>query len=200
MAFGGIIHVLNKDKTQIMTVNSDVYFYMQGLSGSLIDDLGNLWIASQNHGLIIIDTNVPFTEHFNKNLGLVDDNVWSIYEDSESNIWMGTYNGLNIFNPKTKKIKAYGASQGYQKEQEEQSRHTNTILEYEKGKMLLGGTGGFYLIDNMKHTIKNYGRNQGINNVSKAILDHEKNIWITEGSTRLSTFNYLDSSNKCNSI
>ncbi|AWV96980.1 sensor histidine kinase [Arcticibacterium luteifluviistationis] len=190
MAEEGAIHVLNKNKTEIMTINSEAYLYGQGLSGSILDEFGNLWIVNQNYGILIIDTSVPFTEHFNDNLGLVDGNVWSICEDSESNIWMGTYNGLNIFNPKTKKLMAFGASQGYQKDVHEASRHTNTILEYEKDKILLGGSGGFYLIDNKKHSIKNYGRNQGIRNLSKAIQDDEKNIWMTDGDTRMSMFNY----------
>jgi ligand-binding sensor domain-containing protein len=57
MGGAGVIHVLNKDKTHIMTVKSDIQMYSQTLSGSSIDELGNLWIASKNHGILMIDTN-----------------------------------------------------------------------------------------------------------------------------------------------
>ncbi|MFT5884490.1 MAG: signal transduction histidine kinase/ligand-binding sensor domain-containing protein [Arcticibacterium sp.] len=186
----GSTHVLNKDKTQLMDVRTDAVLYGGGLSGSSIDELGNLWIASQNHGILIIDTKVPFTEHFNKSLGLLDDNVWAIFEDSESDIWLGTYNGINIYNPKTKKLKAFGAEQGYQKELPEE-RHTNTMLEYEKGKLFLGGTGGFYLVDKKKQSLKRYGASQGFRNANKAIQGNEKNIWISAGNSGIYSFDYI---------
>jgi signal transduction histidine kinase len=144
---------------------------------SFFNRLGRYWI----------DTKVPFTEHFNKSSGLVDDNVWSIFEDSESNIWLGTYNGINIYNPKTKKLKEFGAGQGYQ---EEQNGATNTIIEYEKDKLLLGGSGGFYLFDKKKQSLKRYGVSQGFRNANKAIQGNEKNIWISSENLGLCSFNY----------
>ncbi|MCK4662578.1 MAG: SpoIIE family protein phosphatase [Bacteroidales bacterium] len=46
-------------------------------------------------GLIIIDKQGNIVRHFNKETGLQDNSIWSIYIDSQKNIWTGLNNGIS---------------------------------------------------------------------------------------------------------
>ncbi|SEO97167.1 hybrid sensor histidine kinase/response regulator [Mucilaginibacter sp. OK283] len=72
----------------------------------LLFDNGNLWIATQNGGLdrYNLKTNTFYHfQHNDKDAGsLSEDNVRTVYKDSEKRIWIGTGGGgLNLYNPKT---------------------------------------------------------------------------------------------------
>ncbi len=72
------------------------------------DHKGILWIGSFD-GLIKYfgeSYNVYAAKHDDTN-SLSHNIVTSICEDRDSNLWIGTRNGLNIFNPKTEKFKTF---------------------------------------------------------------------------------------------
>lgn len=71
----------------------------------LQDHNGNIWLGTKTNGLFKIKkTNNPYhyqVEHFKKNpndiYSISDNVVYSIFQDSKKNIWIGTYgNGLNL--------------------------------------------------------------------------------------------------------
>ena len=65
------------------------------INSFLLDKNENLWIASSN-GLYRIKNEK--TEHFSKNDGLTDNSIYSLLEDKEGNLWVGTRGGgLNQF-------------------------------------------------------------------------------------------------------
>lgn len=72
------------------------------------DQHGMLWIGTDGSGICILN---PLTENFsNFNSGetfLSDDDILSLLEDRNGIIWIGTDNGLNKYDPKTKKIVTY---------------------------------------------------------------------------------------------
>ncbi|RKY98672.1 MAG: hypothetical protein DRQ13_03300, partial [Ignavibacteriae bacterium] len=78
-----------------------------------IDKSGILWIGSHlGEGVTQLQKNITKFHLTNKDSGekpeLNDDVVWSIYEDSEDNLWVGMYRGgLNFINKRTKKTIAY---------------------------------------------------------------------------------------------
>lgn len=63
---------------------------------ALQDKKGNLWFGCSGEGIYCY--NGKTFKQFTKNDGLADNRVWSIMEDKENNIWIGTEKGLCKFN------------------------------------------------------------------------------------------------------
>src|SRR6266403_4522846 len=67
------------------------------ISAVVRDVHGNIWIGTSGKGLFRVrsgaDSSLP--EKFSRADGLSNDNVWSLFEDREHNLWVGTQDGLN---------------------------------------------------------------------------------------------------------
>lgn len=61
------------------------------------DNDGNLWIGTLGRGLFRVRPGAEGSspERFSRSEGLSDDNVWSLFEDREHNLWVATQDGLN---------------------------------------------------------------------------------------------------------
>jgi ligand-binding sensor domain-containing protein/signal transduction histidine kinase len=70
-----------------------------------VDAQGNLWYAAGNEGLrrVTLRTNVEERFRLDPRNGrsLVDDRVLSLCEDRQGNLWVGTFSGLERFDPAT---------------------------------------------------------------------------------------------------
>jgi len=74
------------------------------------DKFGEIWFGMWHGGLVRWDRqlNLYFQYTFNGDeTGVSDNRVWSVLEDSQNNIWVGTGRGLNKFNRKTETWKHY---------------------------------------------------------------------------------------------
>ncbi len=132
--------------------NYKVFLHNEKDSLSLADNLirslhltagGNLIVANENHGFSIFDFE---TEHFtrymhienNKN-SLSNNNIISVLVDSKGIIWIGTWEGINRFDPVRKSFNFYtiksNVTQNYSKE------FISSIAEEPDGKLLLYTTG-----------------------------------------------------------
>lgn len=61
---------------------------------------GKLLIGTQGGGINVYDSDKKgFTHITIANSGLSNNNIFDLYEDDENILWIGTYNGLNIYNP-----------------------------------------------------------------------------------------------------
>ena len=73
---------------------------------------GQFWIGSM-HGLLMHDhlwgRNLVFQNSENTEV-LTSNSIYSVFEDSRSNIWIGTDNGINIYNPERKTIEKIQAN------------------------------------------------------------------------------------------
>src|SRR5690606_26130731 len=76
----------------------------------------NLWIGTLKNGLFKVPVingtaNTSKTEHFKKNDDIPNsistNSVTSIYIDNEENIWLGTINGLDKYDPKSGRFLNY---------------------------------------------------------------------------------------------
>jgi ligand-binding sensor domain-containing protein/signal transduction histidine kinase len=59
------------------------------------DSAGNTWIGTFGKGLLRIRPGDSAAERFSRADGLSNDNVWSIFEDREHDLWVGTQDGLH---------------------------------------------------------------------------------------------------------
>ncbi len=79
-------------------ISSDV------LKDLLVDSNNNFWLGSENNGAIYwspkstLFTNVYNTRGGREEKILSHNNIWSIHQQDEDSLWIGTRNGLNLFN------------------------------------------------------------------------------------------------------
>lgn len=107
----------------------------------LKDDAGDIWVGLDEGGINIIHKGIV-NERFNYNIkdtvnSLSNDDVRAIYRDRGNHIWVGTYDGLNLYNPHSKTFKHFKVYN---------SGLTNNtiadIFEDSKGNLWVGTIGG----------------------------------------------------------
>ena len=95
---------------------------------------GEIWIATSGQGVFSIkkgDSDFRPESRLSNLLNSIYLN--SIFEDSKGNLWIGSENnGLNLYNPSTKEIKTFTASDGIS------SDNISSIAEDEQGNIFVG--------------------------------------------------------------
>ncbi|GLB49495.1 hybrid sensor histidine kinase/response regulator [Neptunitalea sp. Y10] len=102
----------------------------------------NLWIGTQEGGLLLFDQNTGSYERFTKADGLPGNNILRILEDNNHNLWLSTYNGLTKFNKKDI-FRNFSVSDGLQSNQ----FSFNAALKLSDGAMVFGGINGFNIFN-----------------------------------------------------
>ena len=74
------------------------------------DRRGNIWIGTTNSGILVLDPQLRLQNHFlhnGKTNSLNNNFVRCIKEDRSGRILIGTFDGLNIYDPETRKFLSY---------------------------------------------------------------------------------------------
>ncbi len=108
------------------------------------DNHANIWIATENAGLLLYHATTDDFENIivdKKNRQGIQYNykIYCITQDKEQNIWLGTDNGISIFNPYNQCFKVI------QHEENKPSMPKNEILSYIQtitGNIIVGTWGG----------------------------------------------------------
>ncbi len=74
-----------------------------------IDSRGYLWYGTFGDGLLLFDKELRFINRFyhndlNNKSSLAGNYIWCIKEDRQKHIWIGTDNGISVYNPYTKEF------------------------------------------------------------------------------------------------
>jgi signal transduction histidine kinase/ligand-binding sensor domain-containing protein/DNA-binding response OmpR family regulator len=105
----GLFFVLQGKYNQLKRLNLPANHFL--IEGSIISMLQNsdstLWLGSENNGIALIDLrdfyrnslNVRQITTENVESSLQNNSIYSLFSDRQSNIWIGTYGGLNFYNP-----------------------------------------------------------------------------------------------------
>lgn len=108
----------NKDALLIITQNKGVFSYLDskiskwntdvnseleksGVYCSTILKDGSFAIGTISNGIFILSKEGEKIYHINQNNGISNNTALSLYEDSDSNIWVGLDNGINCINLKS---------------------------------------------------------------------------------------------------
>jgi ligand-binding sensor domain-containing protein/signal transduction histidine kinase len=109
------------------------------------DSKGNIWVGTDGGGLDLLNRETGHFSHFRHNPAdpstLSGNSVRVIYEDDSGTLWIGTRDGLNKFDPGTKKFKRYVHSP----EDTTSISHNfvySVILKDSKGSLWVGTYGG----------------------------------------------------------
>lgn len=138
------------------------------VSSLLVDTHGTLWVGTYTKGLYRISGHN--VEHFGMSDGLSSNRVFALYEDRESNLWVGTAEGLDLFRDTA--VATFSTLQGLCTEE------VDSVMASHDGIVWIGGGDGLCAL--------RQGRNFAIPGESKfsghqiagLLEDHTHRVWI----------------------
>ncbi len=151
------VHILNTITNSITPVIKDAAL-TDKLSDvistfAIFDSRGQLWIATDN-GINIYNEKQNSVKYINKENGLPSEQVVSLVEDNDGNIWVGTRNGLACvyctLNEVTKEYEYNIASFDVNDGLASSIFNQNAIFKNKEGKIYIGCTKGYTVIDPQK--------------------------------------------------
>ncbi len=134
----------------------------------MFDRGGNLWVGTDAKGLFHIYGNT--VEHYGHTEGLSGDSVWTLFEDREGIVWVGTTNGIDSF--RDPRVTTFSALQGLGKDL------AAGILASRDGTIWVANNGS---LDRIKNgTVSSIRRRDGLpgSQVAAMLEDHAGNIWV----------------------
>jgi signal transduction histidine kinase/ligand-binding sensor domain-containing protein len=156
------------EKFLVGTDNSILY--------SLTEDAeGQLWVGSVNAGSHVINLNRGRPGNFTTADGLGSNAIWSSIEANDGKIWLGTRNGIDIYDPTTRTLRHLGTAQGLPNER------MNHLYEDKLGQIwAFGNNIGITVINTKEGTIKTLGRDQGLRatDIQRVWEDEHGQMWM----------------------
>lgn len=200
---GGGIHKMNIENYRIEPYIIADYNSNNGMNGNsindfYIDDEERIWIANYPIGITVQNNRYPSYKWFKHSIGnrqsLINDQVNSVIEDSDGDLWFGTNNGISLLNSRTGQWRSYLSS--FEENQESQSHIFITLCEVSPGVIWAGGYfSGIYQIEKKSSRIsyftpalyahENIRADKYIRDIRK---DSQGNVW-SGGFYNLKRFN-----------
>ncbi len=173
----------NEDpEVQSVIVRKDVLSIME-------DKSGTIWIGTHlGKGLSNIERSTLKFKQIKKSIGgkdgLNDDVVWSVYQDDNSKLWIGTYRGgLNSYDRKTGKFHYY--KKDINNPGSINDNHIRAIVDDHEGNLWIGTyNGGLNIFHKSTNSFEHFRNNPadssslGADQVQAILIDHKKNYWI----------------------
>jgi signal transduction histidine kinase/streptogramin lyase len=160
---GGGLNLLNADGKTFTR-----YQYDANKPGGIANDFiahifegseGNLYVSTNGGGLNVLNKKTGlFTHYVHNDLknSISSNNLNSVYEDGEKNLWIGTKNGLNKFNKKTGTFTVYTIADGLP------DNVIFGILEDGKKNLWISTNKGICCFNPASHAFKNYDVSDGL--------------------------------------
>ena len=147
----------------------------QILFNLLEDKQGQIWTATIQGGLYKLDPKNGRPGNYGIADGLTSNEVWSTLETKDGKIWIGTYNGIDVYDPKTQTLKHLGVEQGLV------NVRNSKLIEDSKGRIWSSGSAtGISIIDPKKGTIQQLTTDQGLktNSIIAVFEDLNGLMWL----------------------
>ncbi len=175
------ISILDKDLNYIgqLSMNGEITnktFWTKSAYNFLEDSENNIWVATRGDGIYKlvpkIKTHTYDVIHFMHNpkdiYSLSNNDVYSIYEDSNNRIWFGTLEGINLLDNSEDKVKFINHNNKLNIPLSKVGKRIRCITELPNGLICVGSMEGFYILDPNTNDYKNIKwrsyENQLINN------------------------------------
>lgn len=179
----GFVYAFNPKDNQLekFTVNQSntVYHIVE-------DKEGQVWIGGSGGLTGVFNPQLGRPGNFTKAEGLGSVSVWSTLEVQDGKIWMGTNNGINVYDPKTESLQYITTNEGLTQ------NRTSYLLEDSKGRIWVGSNGrGMEIIDVKRGTIQSITEGDGLADAGGTIMYEEANgdMWIGTASGSLYVYN-----------
>ncbi len=144
------------------------------------DKEGNIWLGSDNNGIVQLNSNYKVKNIFNTKSpinNLSNNHISELYTDSKGNIWIATSKGINFFDIKTKKLSVFKIS--FIK-----NNSIKHILEDSNSNIWIGTNKGLAILNKDNNNFKIFiNKESDINSISNNYIselleDKYGNIWI----------------------
>ncbi len=170
----GIVYQWDKTKglVQRFEINNTPSNAMLSL---LEDGQGQIWAAAPQGGLYRIDPKTGRPGNFTISDGLSSNAIWNTLEAKDGKMWIGTFEGIDIYDPETKTIKHLGMEEGLL------SERNNRLKQDSRGRIWAdGNTNGVSIIDPIKQTIQHLTPAQGLetDEISGLVEVRDGLIWM----------------------
>jgi signal transduction histidine kinase/CheY-like chemotaxis protein/AraC-like DNA-binding protein len=161
------------------------------------DRFNDLWFGTFDAGIFKLSRkeslrtdvyNAKFTHYLHSvtdTTSLLSNRIWSIYEDSESNLWIGTFLSLEKFDRENENFTHYLTNSVSNSETNQYE--VNTIFESKNGQLWLGTSGGgLATFDKNTETI-NYCKTP--KEVYGIIEDEKGYLWLSTATNGICKYN-----------
>lgn len=139
------------------------------------DNQGQIWTGMPQGGLYNIDPNTARPGNFTIEDGLNSNAVWSTLEDLKGRIWIGTYEGIDIYDPDKRTITHLGEKDGLVND-----RNARLNIDTRGRIWAIGNSNGVSIIDPEKETIEHLTTQQGLetNIISGMVESSNGEFWL----------------------
>lgn len=119
----------------------------ENISAARVDDKGDLWLGSRGYGLFQFNIKSHELKNYTTIDGLADNTIWNIEVDNNGFVWIGTDDGLSVFDPTDIEFTNYYTSDGLQSNE----ATTSGFFDKKTGVIWTGGMNGINKIDTNKY-------------------------------------------------
>lgn len=140
---------------------------------------GELWIGTHTGGLNRYNPKTGvFTAYTQDDSALASQLVWTTYEDSQGRFWVGTADGLSLFNRKT------GKALNFRTRDNRSGLSNNSVLsiyEDSMNRLWFGTDEGLNLLDEKKQTFTVFGKKDGFaeEGIRSIVEDKSGDLWLS---------------------
>ena len=78
----------------------------------MCDSSGRIWIGTFGGGIALYEEEKRNSKDRNEGTGLIENDICSIVEDSDNNLWISASNGISKYNLKTEEFTNYNSLNG----------------------------------------------------------------------------------------
>lgn len=152
-----------------------------------MDKNGILWIGTYKNGVYLYDTVNEKFNHLDDSFGLSHPEVLKIFKDNQQNMWVGTGNGVNIWNESTDSFFSFDSDDV--KPEGLLGNIIQDIHQSADGSIWIATQKGLNLYLPESSSFKKFNTESGLSTtLIRAITDdHKGNLWLTtnKGVSRL---------------
>ncbi len=108
-----------------------------------LDNQQNIWIGTRDNGIFKFIPDTGKHINYQNKDGLANNDIFDIQVDNNNNLWIGTYNGLSMFNQQEQLFTNYHEKDGMQSN----DSSLGSFFDTKTGDLWLGGMNGINRID-----------------------------------------------------
>jgi signal transduction histidine kinase/ligand-binding sensor domain-containing protein len=174
-SFTGGVYVYDPTRHSLKQLNEENSLISDQVMNSLIDSQGQIWIAT-DEGINLIDTEGLMPNFLTDDDGLSWPNIWSFMEDAKGDLWLGSWETLDIYSSESNSIKRVDLALQLEK---------NISIPYEARHMPTGDylikvpSTGLALFNPQEETITKITQENGLTHIfqSACLVDHLGKVW-----------------------
>lgn len=161
-------------------LNSDANIFR-----TLTDQEGQLWVGANLGSTYLLNSQLGRPGNYDTTNGLGSTSIWVTFEAQDGKIWIGTQNGIDVYNPATETIQRITTAAGLV------HNSATAMLEDSKGRIWIGNNGnGLHIIDLKKQTLAHITTTHGLPDTDTSTFFEDENgdMWVSS-ATGLSVIN-----------